>query len=66
MRKIGSVESKNAVVLTLINCLLIDAEHAVSENTAAIDHEKVLSRATYLINIMFGNKKVSSFKLFKG
>lgn len=64
-KKIGSVESKMAVVRNLINRLLIDPEHAFLENIAAINHEEVLSKANYLSNIMFCNKKLRSFDLVK-
>lgn len=63
-KKIGVVGPKNAVVRLLIHRLLKDV--TFFKSSESIDRVALLSRATYLSNILFGNKILSSFELAMG
>ena len=73
-QKIGIVERKNAVVRTLIQRLLKDVEfmqHARrAVNVDGDDQERlnnhIVSRATYLSNILYGSRTRSSFEMSRG
>lgn len=64
--KLGVVERKNAVLRVLIQRLLLDSSHASSTRGVTVDHVEILSRATYLSNILLGGKLLSSFELARG
>lgn len=72
--KTGGVERKHAVARALCLCLKQDARctisHPSGSSSAAPFHTiivaEVLSRATYLSNILYGSRTLSSFEMAKG
>lgn len=64
--KIRSVESENEELRLIIEKLLIDGKNSAEDHDVTIAHEEVLSRATYLRNILLGSRKLSSFEIVKG
>ena len=72
-QKIGVVERKHAVVRTLAQRILKDVEfveNAVHGNAMDCDepdlNAHILSRATFVSNVLYGSRKVSSFNLSRG
>jgi len=64
--KIGSVESANAAIRLFVQRLLKDEQHyRKTRNRFQSDYE-VLSHATFLKNVLYGSKKLSSFEMAKG
>jgi len=61
--KLGVVERKNAVVRLIVQRFSKDAEFF---NGCVVAKEELLSRATYLSNILYGSKMLSSFELVRG
>lgn len=59
--KLGVVERKNSVVRLLFQRLLKDAKDAVNRRNVHIHHAELISRATFLSNLIFGGKLLSSF-----
>ena len=73
-QKIGVVERKNAVVRTLVQRILHDVDF-VNKALLGIDpadqdknelHSHILSRATYLSNVLYGSRTLSSFEMVRG
>lgn len=64
--KLGIVERKNAVIRLVVQRLLKDAEYAKNAHQHIACKAEVLSRATYLSNVMYGGKTMSSFEIAKG
>ena len=46
--------------------VLIKAEHASNSRRVEVSKKEILSRATYLSDILYGNKKISSFEMVRG
>lgn len=64
--KIGVVERKNSVLRMLVQKLLKDAEYARKTRSVSVSVKEILSRGTFLSNILYGNKMLSSFELARG
>lgn len=64
--KLGVVERKNSVVRLLIQRLVKDGSYASASRAVSITPDELLSRATYLSNILYGSKLLSSFELARG
>ena len=64
--KIRSVESANATIRLFVQRLLVDDEHqGTARGTKKLLYE-ILSRATFLKNVLYGGKQASSFGLGRG
>ena len=64
--KIGSVESANATIRLFVQRLLMDDEHqSRARGTKKLLYE-ILSRGTFLNNVLYGGKQASSFELARG
>jgi len=64
--KIGSVESANSAIRLFVQRLLKDEQHyRKTRNRFQSDYE-ILSHATFLKNVLYGSKKLSSFEMAKG
>lgn len=64
--KLGVVERKDAVVRILIDRLSNDSQHALASRRIQEPQHEILSRDTYLSNIHYGSKLLSSFELARG
>ena len=73
-QKIGVVERKHSIVRTLTQRIFKDVEF-LNEALLGIDsadqdpaelHAHVLSRATYMSNILYGSRTLSSFEMVRG
>lgn len=65
-KKIGSVESDNGTIWTLVKTLLFDKTHVQDTRNSYQIHFKISSKATILKNVMYGSKSRSSFELAHG
>lgn len=63
--KLGVVERKNAIRL-YSQLILKDAEYVLASRGVEITHAELLSRATFLSNVIYGEKKLSSFEMVRG
>ena len=64
--KIGSVEAANNSLRVFVQRLLLDAEYARNTTGTRFSDYEILSRATFLSNVLYGSKKLSSFELARG
>ena len=64
--KIGSVESANATIRLFVQRLLMDDEHHRKVRETSKLLYEILSRATFLRNVLYGGKEASSFELARG
>lgn len=64
--KIGIVESNNKPVRLMVQRLLKSEAHRRSSRGLFRSDYEILSKATFLKNIMFGSKQLSSFELAHG
>ena len=68
-QKIGKVERKNTVVRKVVQRIAKDVEFMkASFGTESVEHNKhaILSRATFLSNLLYGSKRLSSFEISRG
>ena len=68
-QKIGTVERKNSILRRLVQCITKDVEFLnAMGSTQSVDDNKqaILSRATFLSNVLYGSKKLSSFEMARG
>lgn len=64
--KLGVVDRKNAVVRLLVQRLMKDARYLAEQRGTSTNANEVLARATYLSNILYRGKTLSSFQLARG
>ena len=64
--KIRVFESKNEVIRTISQRLLKDFEYFTINRSTHESWEENLPRATYLSNILYGGKRISSFEMVRG
>ena len=64
--KIGSVESGNDTIRLFVQRLLRDKQNSRQVGRKLHTDYEILSRATFLKNIMYGGKHLSSFELARG
>ena len=64
--KIRSVESGNATIRLFVQRLLMNNEHHSTVRETRKPLYEILSRATFLKNVLYGGKEASSFELARG
>ena len=64
--KIGSVKSANATIGLFVQRLLMDDEHQSRARGTKKRLYEILSRATFLKNVLYGGKQASSSELARG
>ena len=64
--KMGAVESANFTLRILIQRILKDSEHYRETRGTQFTPDEILSRAVFLSNVLYGQKKMSPFELARG
>lgn len=64
--KIGVVDRKNAIIRHFAQKLFKEAFHARDTRGTTVNNDAIIARATYLSNVLFASKTLSSFELSRG